>query len=137
MNQNNTDDTGDYGDADDWMMAMRSLSERLLHGLEKLTAQPDAQSLNNLLFIASLQSGVTIEPNVKSLLDTDEIRLLAPRWLRILRDAADALLRSRRRWSGRDSRARRARRYTRPSATHCAPWSRCALAAMQTGGEVL
>ena len=92
MNQNNTDDTGDYGDADDWMMAMRSLSERLLHGLEKLTAQPDAQSLNNLLFIASLQSGVTIEPNVKSLLDTDEIRLLAPRWLRILRDAADALL---------------------------------------------
>lgn len=84
MNQNSIDESNDFGDADDWMMAMRRLSEQLLYGLESLTAKPDAQSLNNLLFIASLQSGVSIEPGVKS--------LLAPRWLRILRDAADALL---------------------------------------------
>lgn len=92
MNQNSTDESNDFGDADDWMMAMRRLSEQLLYGLDSLTAKPDAQSLNNLLFIASLQSVVSIEPGVKSLLDTDEIRLLALRWLRILRDAADALL---------------------------------------------
>ncbi|MFR9113895.1 MAG: hypothetical protein ACLVI6_01405 [Bifidobacterium bifidum] len=78
MNQNSTDESNDFGDADDWMMAMRRLSEQLLYGLDSLTAKPDAQSLNNLLFIASLQSGVSIEPGVKSLLDTDEIRLLAP-----------------------------------------------------------
>lgn len=58
MNQNSIDESNDFGDADDWMMAMRRLSEQLLYGLESLTAKPDAQSLNNLLFIASLQSGV-------------------------------------------------------------------------------
>ena len=57
MNQNSTDESNDFGDADDWMMAMRRLSEQLLYGLDSLTAKPDAQSLNNLLFIASLQSG--------------------------------------------------------------------------------
>lgn len=60
MNQNSTDESNDFGDADDWMMAMRRLSEQLLYGLESLTAKPDAQSLNNLLFIASLQTGLSI-----------------------------------------------------------------------------
>lgn len=44
MNQNSIDESNDFGDADDWMMAMRRLSEQLLYGLESLTAKPDAQS---------------------------------------------------------------------------------------------
>lgn len=38
MNQNSIDESNDFGDADDWMMAMRRLSEQLLYGLESLTA---------------------------------------------------------------------------------------------------
>lgn len=34
MNQNSTDESNDFGDADDWMMAMRRLSEQLLYGLD-------------------------------------------------------------------------------------------------------
>ena len=138
MNQNSTDESNDFGDADDWMMAMRRLSEQLLYGLDSLTAKPDAQSLNNLLFIASLQSGVSIEPGVKSLLDTDEIRLLAPRWLRILRDAADALLQV------EASMVRRGQQGTPCTQIHAAAGHALramepvlALAATRTGGDQL
>lgn len=138
MNQNSTDESNDFGDADDWMMAMRRLSEQLLYGLDSLTAKPDAQSLNNLLFIASLQSGVSIEPGVKSLLDTDEIRLLAPRWLRSCAMRPTRSCRSRRPWSGRGSRARPCTQI-HAAAGHAlrAMEPVLALAATRTGGDQL